>query len=243
MEFVIETHDGEALRTSLNNWFRFDHLTSEQGLAMLAGISPNSSRRLSDFLKRPSMLKLEQVKSLISLDDAELVIPKNKTEKSSIFRKIIVKEIYDYDNNARFEGLVAHAYHYRMLHEYWKSGNHPEITPALYFVEWSKKKGIAPDWLSIAENMGLIPPDDAPAIENKLVAENDRAHISNNLAILNQAAKKFWANADRDDRTTHPKKNDVVAWLIQRGFSQKLADSGATIIRPDWAPTGRIAEE
>lgn len=71
----------------------------------------------------------------------------------------------------------------------------------------------------------------------------ERAHVSDNLAILHQAATRFWANADRNDRTTHPSKADVVAWLIERGFSQKLADSGATIIRPEWAPTGRKAEE
>lgn len=72
---------------------------------------------------------------------------------------------------------------------------------------------------------------------------SDRAHVSNSLAILNQAAAKFWANADRDDRATHPKKNDVVAWLIKHGFSQITAESGSTIIRPEWAPTGRIAQQ
>ncbi len=74
-------------------------------------------------------------------------------------------------------------------------------------------------------------------------AATDRTYVSDNLAILNQAAAKFWANASRDDRTTHPSKTNVVAWLLERGFSQKLADSGATIVRPEWAPTGRKAEE
>ena len=75
------------------------------------------------------------------------------------------------------------------------------------------------------------------------IESNDRAHVSNNLAILNQTAAKFWVNADRDDRSTHPSKNEVVAWLMDHGFSQKQADSGATIIRPEWVPTGRKAEE
>ena len=72
---------------------------------------------------------------------------------------------------------------------------------------------------------------------------NNLANVSDNLAILKQAAAKFWANADRDDRTTHPSKPDVVAWLIARGFSEVTAQSGATIIRPKWARTGRKAKE
>lgn len=71
----------------------------------------------------------------------------------------------------------------------------------------------------------------------------DRAHVSEKLAFLNQAAERFWARADPEDRSTHTKNNDVVAWLLERGYSKTLADKAATIIRPDWAPTGRPAEE
>jgi hypothetical protein len=60
---------------------------------------------------------------------------------------------------------------------------------------------------------------------------------------LNQAAEKFWANADREDRGTHPKNADVAEWLTLRGYSQTLADTAASIIRPEWAPTGRKPEE
>lgn len=67
----------------------------------------------------------------------------------------------------------------------------------------------------------------------------DRAHVSDDLAILNQAAQKWWANADQDDRTTHPKKQDVVSWLMDRGFSQITAESGATIINPTLAKPKR----
>jgi hypothetical protein len=62
---------------------------------------------------------------------------------------------------------------------------------------------------------------------------------SNKLAFLIQAANKFWANADRDDRATHPDNATVTAWLMERGYSQTLADKAATIIRPEWAGTGR----
>jgi hypothetical protein len=70
-----------------------------------------------------------------------------------------------------------------------------------------------------------------------------RDHVSNKLARLNQAAEKFWANADRDDRGTHPTNAEVIEWLTSVGISPSLAEKGATIIRPEWAPTGRKPEE
>lgn len=70
-----------------------------------------------------------------------------------------------------------------------------------------------------------------------------RANVSDKLAKMNQASMKFWSNADRDDRGTHPDNATVAAWLVQHGFSPTLADKAATIIRPEWAPTGRKPEE
>lgn len=46
---------------------------------------------------------------------------------------------------------------------------------------------------------------------------------------------QFWKNADRTDKSTWPKKVDVKGWLIDQGLSAKMADSGATIIKPQWA--------
>jgi len=66
---------------------------------------------------------------------------------------------------------------------------------------------------------------------------------SEKLAAINQAYWRFWANADREDRMTHPANKDVAAWLLKRGYSATLADQAATIIRPEWAPTGRKPEE
>jgi hypothetical protein len=70
-----------------------------------------------------------------------------------------------------------------------------------------------------------------------------RAHVSDKLAKMNQAAERFWGNADRADRGTHPDNATVAAWLVGRGFSSTLADKAATIIRPEWAPTGRKPDE
>jgi len=70
-------------------------------------------------------------------------------------------------------------------------------------------------------------------------AASRRDHVSERLAALNQAAFHFWGNARRDDAGTHPKNDDVAAWLQRKGFSEVLAEKGATIIRPEWALLGR----
>lgn len=70
-----------------------------------------------------------------------------------------------------------------------------------------------------------------------------RAHVSDKLAKMNQASMKFWGNADRNDRGTHPDNATVAAWLVNQDFSSTLASKAATIIRPEWAPTGRKPEE
>ena len=70
-----------------------------------------------------------------------------------------------------------------------------------------------------------------------------REHVSDSLAKMNQAAVKFWANADRNDRTTHPSNGTVADWLESQGLSPSLAQKAASLIRPDWAPPGRKPEK
>jgi hypothetical protein len=70
-------------------------------------------------------------------------------------------------------------------------------------------------------------------------ADEFRAHASPNLTILNKAFSKFWANADRDDKGTHPDNEDVAVWLIEKSYSPTTANIAASIIRPAWAAKGR----
>ena len=66
-----------------------------------------------------------------------------------------------------------------------------------------------------------------------------RAHVSRELALLNQAAQRWWANADPDEPQTHPDNPTVASWLIERGMAKTLAERAASIIRPGWAHIGR----
>lgn len=69
-----------------------------------------------------------------------------------------------------------------------------------------------------------------------------RAHVSRELTLLNQAAQRFWANADPDEPQTHPDNPTVASWLSERGMTKSLAERAASIIRPPWAHVGRKPE-
>jgi hypothetical protein len=64
--------------------------------------------------------------------------------------------------------------------------------------------------------------------------DTERQEHPPHLEALTLAWRKYWKNADRHDRSTHPKKDTVKNWLIEQGLSDKTADAGATIITPDW---------
>ena len=61
------------------------------------------------------------------------------------------------------------------------------------------------------------------------------------LQALNRAALIFWGNEKvaQEDKTTHPKTSAIVDWLVNMGFSRTLAKNGASIIRPEFAESGR----
>jgi hypothetical protein len=69
------------------------------------------------------------------------------------------------------------------------------------------------------------------------------ANKPDKLAALNQAFWRFWANAKQNERGTHPGNADVEAWLEDRGYSSSMAKKAASIIRPEWVPSGRKPEE
>jgi hypothetical protein len=84
---------------------------------------------------------------------------------------------------------------------------------------------------------GVIAKADTYSITKPLASH--RSHASERLSLLNQASQRWWANASKNDPSTHPDKADVVAWLIERGMTESLAKHAATIIRPEWAHNGR----
>jgi len=59
------------------------------------------------------------------------------------------------------------------------------------------------------------------------------------VIIVLEAVEKFWKLADPDDKTTHPSKEKVKKWLMEKGLSSKVADASTTLISPSWAGIGR----
>ncbi|AEJ03092.1 hypothetical protein Nit79A3_3368 [Nitrosomonas sp. Is79A3] len=128
----------------------------------------------------------------------------------------------------------------------------PEIESPYFYSPYDynhEKKEYERAFYQVNYNDAVIPSEDILAListnQRKVVAQiiSVNQHKSKMLVILNQAFNKFWTNVDKNDPTTYPKKITVVAWLQKNGFSQSLAEKGATIIRPEWVPAGRRPEE
>lgn len=58
------------------------------------------------------------------------------------------------------------------------------------------------------------------------------------LGHLKAAAVRFWQHYDPADETYAPTNSDVSKWLIERKVSKKMAESIASILRPDGLATG-----
>jgi hypothetical protein len=64
-------------------------------------------------------------------------------------------------------------------------------------------------------------------------------HHTDSLGHLEAAALRYWVNYDPTDATTAPTNKAVSEWLIaERKVSQKMAESIASILRPDGLATG-----
>lgn len=64
-------------------------------------------------------------------------------------------------------------------------------------------------------------------------------HHTELLGHLEAAARRYWQRYDPTDATTAPINKDVAEWLMtERKLSQKMAESIASMLRPDGLPTG-----
>ncbi len=105
-------------------------------------------------------------------------------------------------------------------------------------------------FISWAISNGWQMPDECSALKVKPVAvvaekgesPNFHPNTTDALRYLCQASQRFWTLVDPKDKSTYPKTSEIVEWLLKRGLSERLAESGATIIRPKWAGTGRKSD-
>ncbi|MGZ8152367.1 MAG: hypothetical protein ACXW0Q_05790 [Methylovulum sp.] len=87
--------------------------------------------------------------------------------------------------------------------------------------------------------LSIAVPDKPTHAKTAVIDSEQLLAISAGHAILNEAALKFWANADQEEKDTQPKQAEVVKWLKSKGLSDISAQQGAVIIRPEWAAKGR----
>jgi len=81
------------------------------------------------------------------------------------------------------------------------------------------------------------------SISTKINSNVNHPNKSDRLMVLNQASTRFWADANPQDKDTWPDTKQIVEWLENHQYTNSLAKRGSTIIRPDWAETGRRPDE
>jgi hypothetical protein len=103
-------------------------------------------------------------------------------------------------------------------------------------IEWAIKKEIPLDKTFI----DFFNKSDKSIRNESTISIIQEQYISGELKILNDAAYQFWSNAEPEEKRTHTKQEIIEQWLIKKGFSKNKAETGASIIRPQWAAKGRI---
>lgn len=125
----------------------------------------------------------------------------------------------------------------------------PWTDPRRRWTAWSLCKGGSDYELAVYSERVLVANTeierycDASRIERVNVPEHE--FKSDYLQYMNLAASIFWGNKDvvKEDRLTHPKTETIVAWLEERDFSPSLAKKAASLLRPEFAGTGRLPED
>jgi hypothetical protein len=131
---------------------------------------------------------------------------------------------------------------------YWKLEERDELVVSRKALDQFKsliRDGEALPVSSQPTNIQIDEKTMAPEAGSEPLIQSQNPNESDRLRALRLASQRFWARADRDDKSTHPKNADVEEWLMNTpyNFKERLASAGATIIRPKWAALGRPSEE
>lgn len=97
------------------------------------------------------------------------------------------------------------------------------------FGAWAQARGYA------------LPPDFPRDVSEETIRDTGwpwGSHSTHLLEKMAQAASRFWSRYDPGDPTTAPTNEQVSAWLVANGVSERTAGYMATILRADGLPTG-----
>ena len=167
---------------------------------------------------------------------------KNDLNKFDFLRLTSLKGITYDDRKANLDECKALLDYENTSNDIYRclSGKNESDTPQNW-IDLAISKQFTIPWLGAAIERGFYNLEQSE--EAKQPFDKSHANVSERLSHLNQASRKFWANANPSDSSSHPETRDVESWLTARGYRPTLASKAATIIRPDWAPKGRKKEE
>ena len=164
------------------------------------------------------------------------------------------------DDNAREQSALRAAWRKRLLEEAAKElgmvvKQHPAkakyginpITGESYkqrtLEPWTECGGFKhADLVAWLDSKGLRPAFFFPESGRATLVKAGEFWVSDELALMNKAAEKFWKPADPTESDTHPANPTVAAWLNAQGMSAPKAKTAASYVRPKWAQRGRPAD-
>lgn len=216
--------DVKLLEGQLRHWFGIDQLRPVQGIAMLIGLIPDDKvvAAISDWGNNKSRDD-EILDYNIKLLNGDEINSWPKSDHPGDDR---------IEAASRFSNLVEQ--HSQIKH-YWLSGDHPAHPPLSYFIEWARSKGIKPDWVPIAVELGLIP--GVTSVNDDMHTESQvRGTYSTKWLGIQLAAIGEFFNPRRNPDA---KKDEVVDWIndqaVNAGLtaSNNIAETIFTIIKPE----------
>lgn len=243
--------DSNVVQRNLEHWFKFDHLSPKQGIAILLGIEPDdeSINALNNWYSDdPDADQLAIIKSGIRLLTGDVIGGEENRNFRARHSDTVKDQDYDYSKviityeQSRFSVLAEQ--YYQIL-QYWDSGKHPKNLPPLYFIEWALSKNIHPAWLDDAIKFGLYAPKQE-TVERVMTSSNNSSIYSTKWLEVQKAAIAYFFNPRRNPDA---KKDEVIKWInaqaVSAGLveSQNVASAIFSIIKPENHDPKKIRSE
>ncbi len=89
---------------------------------------------------------------------------------------------------------------------------------------------------------GLFPAFPRQILNKRLQSsaiDEDDFDLPRTLRLMITAYREYWSDVSHDNAAIHPSNPDVADWLKGQGLSPNQATNAASLIRPEWATTGR----
>jgi hypothetical protein len=217
---------------SLSHWDFAAHFSGNDAAALILGIDPRESAS-------------DQSRIRVVIDRMELHYNHALKRHYHEAFQIVIEDFREMEANRPFELDSVRMNELQRQCDFdddvtpfsdWLASDHQSR-----FVDQIFSRQVVADWLNAISLKSLYQFRlDQLRVDNEVTGRWPwGVHHTEMLGHLEAAARRHWVNYDPTDATTAPINKDVSAWLMnERKVSKKVAESIASMLRPDGLPTG-----